>query len=87
MCVMEGGVCTATSDCCNGLPCIIPNGQTQGTCGMPMNVPDGGMPCSLVGQSCSTTNPCCNGLLCDKPDAVTPCAQGEMDCTCIGSIG
>jgi hypothetical protein len=44
-------------------------------------------PCSLVGQSCSTVQPCCNGLTCSPPNGVGVCQPGEMDCTCVGSIG
>jgi len=59
-CVAQGGMCTTTADCCAGLPCDIPAGETVGTCGMPQG-------CADYGQACTTTADCCNML---------PCTQG-----------
>jgi hypothetical protein len=87
-CIPPGGVCTATSDCCQGLTCNVPGGKTSGTCGTVQVPTDGGViMCPLIGQSCSTTNPCCTGLNCSPPTGTGTCAAGEMDCTCVNTIG
>src|SRR5258708_11220411 len=44
MCQPVGQVCTANSDCCLGLLCIIPKGSLTGTCGNQNTLPDGGVP-------------------------------------------
>lgn len=41
-CVSQGGVCTTHSDCCPGLPCVIPTGRSTGICGGTL-LPDGGV--------------------------------------------
>ncbi|HEY5950912.1 MAG TPA: hypothetical protein VIV40_35710, partial [Kofleriaceae bacterium] len=56
-CVNTGGTCTTTADCCSGLPCNIPSGSTQGTCGTTQG-------CADYGQSCTQTADCCNMLPC-----------------------
>jgi hypothetical protein len=56
-CVDTGGACTTNTDCCSGLPCNIPGGQSQGTCGTTQG-------CSAYGQSCDANNPCCENLMC-----------------------
>jgi hypothetical protein len=56
-CQPVGASCTTTADCCAGEPCVIPGGQTSGTCGQQGT-------CSAYGQTCDATHPCCEGLLC-----------------------
>ncbi len=82
-CVDTGGACTTTSDCCSGLPCVLPPGSTQGMCGGGTNpdggttpdgggMPDGGGGCSLFGQQCSSTADCCNFVPCTEGRCVFP---------------
>lgn len=59
-CVPTFGACTTTADCCAGIPCEIPPGATEGTCG------EMG-PCAEVGQPCTMDSDCCNMLPC-SPD-------------------
>jgi hypothetical protein len=40
--VNTSGECTTHADCCTGLPCVIPTGQTKGICGGTLT-PDGGV--------------------------------------------
>jgi hypothetical protein len=56
-CVAQGGACTTTADCCAGLPCNIPTGSTQGTCGTTQG-------CSDYGQACDAQHTCCNSVPC-----------------------
>jgi hypothetical protein len=91
-CVPQGGVCTSTSDCCTGLECIIEPGQTTGTCGTNVPVPDGGIPdggaepdagtCALPGQHCTQSSECCYGYTCYAPGGVAACTSGDTGCTC-----
>jgi len=59
-CVASGGACTNAADCCSALPCVIPPGSTQGTCG------DNPGSCAEYGQQCTTSTDCCSGLACDS---------------------
>jgi hypothetical protein len=90
-CVPTGGKCSSTADCCagQGNVCVIPPGQTVGTCGNP-NPPgtDGGMTtCSYAGQNCNASSqPCCaNNGTCEGPTGAV-CAANETDCTCVNII-
>jgi hypothetical protein len=85
-CSNTTGQCTSNADCCSGLLCNVPAGQTVGTCGAAPPPPSGdmGMACSYTGQSCSTTQPCCGGT-CSSPLGAA-CQAGETDCTCFGLI-
>jgi hypothetical protein len=56
-CVPQGGSCTTAADCCSGLPCNIPAGQSTGTCGAPQG-------CADYGQTCTQSSDCCNMLPC-----------------------
>ena len=42
VCQPQGATCTATSDCCKGLPCAVPPGAVSGICGGTL-LPDGGV--------------------------------------------
>ncbi len=57
-CVMAGGSCASSADCCNGVPCT-PNASGALTCGTAMCVDAGGV--------CTTTADCCTGLACNLP--------------------
>jgi hypothetical protein len=85
-CQPSGGVCTSNGDCCAGFTCIIPPGATSGTCGVyvPPTGTDGGAPmCAATGQGCIAQSDCCTGLTCYAPGgAGTPCAAGQLGCTC-----
>ncbi|MBI3184293.1 MAG: hypothetical protein HYZ28_19340 [Myxococcales bacterium] len=72
VCQPQGGVCTATSDCCTGQYCNIPSGSTTGTC-QPGTCPG-------TGQSCSPFTPCCSGLQC--LDGAGFACSGATACTC-----
>jgi hypothetical protein len=88
MCVAQGGVCTTTADCCDGLPCDVPAGMLSGTCvAMSMGSPDMGTPvCALFGQACTTTTTCCmNNGVCMGASG-SNCTSGETDCTCFTTI-
>jgi hypothetical protein len=69
-CVPAAGKCTTNADCCAGLPCAIPPGASQGTCGQPSTTQDAGTApsdggnCALYGQSCTVNADCCNGVPC-----------------------
>jgi hypothetical protein len=87
-CIIPKGMLVGTCDNPMQPP---PDGGAPGDGGV---VPDSGVkpdagpgPCSQLGQSCSTIQPCCNQLNCTGPGGITPCAQGEKDCTCTGIIG
>jgi hypothetical protein len=67
-CQNPGSGCTTDADCCSGSPCVIPGGQTTGTCG------DVGT-CSAYGQACDATHMCCSGLTCD---ATTMTCMGNI---------
>jgi hypothetical protein len=60
--------CTNDADCCSGLPCVIPGGETTGLCGE-MGT------CSAYGQACDATHPCCDALTCD---ATTGKCEGNI---------
>jgi hypothetical protein len=53
-CVMPGGQCAFSGDCCNGEPCV-PNGSGQLVCGAA---------CVNMSGMCTNTGDCCNGLTC-----------------------
>jgi hypothetical protein len=55
-CAAMGCPCTGSADCCAGLPCVIPNGSTVGTCGCKPY----GAPCMSSSECCS--NQCAGGL-------------------------
>jgi len=82
-CSNPSGVCTADADCCAGLKCNVPAGQTSGTCGTPPAT-DMGQACSYVGQSCSATQPCCSGTCSTATGAV--CSANDTNCSCFGLI-
>jgi hypothetical protein len=86
VCVQSGGTCTATGDCCTGLVCNIVGGGT-GTCGPPPTPPpaDAGV-CALYGQACNANTPCCGGVQCTYSPTNTPCAAGNVGCTCYSPI-
>ena len=74
------GPCTATADCCSGYSCVIPSGQTSGTC-------QTGGGCGLLGQTCSVGGtPCCSGLVCTNSGTYTFC-DGTTTCSCIFPSG
>ncbi|MGE0871324.1 MAG: hypothetical protein AB7P03_22375 [Kofleriaceae bacterium] len=62
-CVAEGGTCTTTADCCAGLPCNVPAGSSQGTCGSPQG-------CIGYGQQCEPGGAmaCCDNVTCMDAD-------------------
>lgn len=62
-CVDKGGKCTSHGDCCNGLPCTIPTGSSEGTCG-DGSTTGGGSTCALYGQACTQSSQCCDGVPC-----------------------
>jgi hypothetical protein len=57
MCVMPGGACASSADCCNNLPCV-PDMTGHLHCGAM---------CSQLNQVCTTTADCCTGLQCVVP--------------------
>jgi hypothetical protein len=75
-CVPSDGTCTTSADCCAGIPCVVPSGQTAGVCdgqGDTSGAGGGGggtgaggedVNCSEYGQSCSEDSDCCNGIPC-----------------------
>jgi hypothetical protein len=69
--------CTASSDCCAGLGCIVPSGSTSGTCQAAS--------CPSAGQACTSGAGCCAGLSCEDGAGNTCGATGA--CTCIPQIG
>jgi hypothetical protein len=71
MCVMPGGNCAASSDCCNNFPCI-PDSNGVLKC---LEPPDGGPACVPQGQTCTTTADCCTGFQCVVP-------PGSLSGTC-----
>jgi hypothetical protein len=72
-CVPKSGACATTADCCSGIPCVLPQGGSVGTCGGPGGS-DAGVdasadappPCALYGQSCTVSGDCCDGVPCDN---------------------
>lgn len=76
-CIPKDGVCTSNADCCPGLPCTIPPGESKGVCGGTITsdggvaeggadastLPDGGN-CALYGQICTVMADCCNAVPC-----------------------
>jgi len=56
-CVMAGGACASSADCCNNAPCL-PDAMGHLHCGS-MCVAQGGV--------CTTTSDCCTGLQCTVP--------------------
>ena len=78
--------CRASNDCCIGLSCSIPPGQTVGTCKAPVTPPpiDGGTPpiCAQYGQACSASQLCCDGVPCMSPGSGTLCGTAEAGCSC-----
>ncbi|MCU1278904.1 MAG: hypothetical protein JWM53_2450 [bacterium] len=62
MCVMAGGACASSADCCNGVPCV-PDGMGHLVCGATSCVPANGV--------CTTTADCCSGNVCVIPPGST----------------
>jgi hypothetical protein len=62
MCVMAGGTCSSSVDCCNGLPCV-PDPTGKLVCS--------GMMCVPLNGVCTTTADCCTGLACIVPPGST----------------
>ena len=60
-CVMQGGDCASSADCCNTAPCV-PDSTGHLHCGAAMCVAQGGV--------CTTTADCCDGLPCDVPSGM-----------------
>ena len=58
-CQTTGQSCTTSTDCCAGIPCTVPAGSSQGTCGTPQG-------CSSYGQACDASNPCCDNITCSN---------------------
>jgi hypothetical protein len=57
-CVMAGGDCASSADCCNNVPCL-PDSTGHLKCGS--------MACVMAGGVCTTTSDCCAGLPCLVP--------------------
>ncbi|HEY2747781.1 MAG TPA: hypothetical protein VGL86_24330 [Polyangia bacterium] len=78
-CVMMGGSCASSADCCNGEPCV-PDGTGHLHCGAMSCVPTSG--------ACTTTADCCAGGLCSIPpgstmgSCVAPTPSGDMMSAC-----
>jgi hypothetical protein len=70
-CIMPGGHCSFSGECCMGLPCV-PDATGQLVCGA--GVPDGGS-CVPEDGPCTSTGDCCAGLTCVIP-------PGELAGTC-----
>jgi hypothetical protein len=85
-CSVVDAPCRASNDCCLGLMCNIPPGETVGTCNEPVTPPptDGGTPpvCSQYGQACSATQACCDGVSCSSPVTGGSCGALETGCSC-----
>jgi hypothetical protein len=56
-CVMAGGSCASSADCCNNLPCV-PDSMGHLHCGAM---------CVMQNGVCTTTADCCTGLTCIVP--------------------
>jgi hypothetical protein len=54
-CVAPGGSCTINGDCCPGTSCIIAQGSTSGTCGIPVQLGTGGAPGTGGASAIATT--------------------------------
>jgi hypothetical protein len=74
-CVMPGGSCSFSGECCNGLPCV-PDSTGALHCGAM---------CHMSGQTCTTNADCCTGLVCTVPPGSlsgtcgTPTQGGSTD--------
>jgi len=55
-CTFEGQVCKIDADCCVGLTCIIPEGESDGSCQR--------LDCSIPGTPCAADDECCPGYDC-----------------------
>lgn len=77
LCQPQDGICLTNADCCSGLSCSIPAGQTSGLC-------KPGATCPAAGQTCSPTQACCPGLLCTDKGTSTLCT-GTGICVCVFS--
>jgi hypothetical protein len=67
-CINAGDVCTFSSECCGGTPCIP---DSTGVRHCLMQSPDGGITCVPKGAMCTGTADCCPGLQCDIPPGAT----------------
>jgi hypothetical protein len=66
-CVVDGESCSTTADCCSGLVCEIPSGQSSGTCGSSSDDPPGNDDvCAEFGQACGPGIQCCNNVVCNE---------------------
>jgi hypothetical protein len=67
-CVMAGGACLFSSECCGGAPCV-PDASGALKCGAAN--PDGGVTCQPKGAVCTSNGDCCAGLTCNIPAGAT----------------
>jgi hypothetical protein len=83
-CIAAGNVCSFSSECCNGAPCL-PDPQGVLRCGTA---------CSNTTGVCTSNADCCAGLLCNVPAGQTsgtcgspPPPTGDMGTTSCSYVG